>query len=123
MYQWLSKRYPIWRDAEALALNIEEAVSRFPRYHKYAIGMELRTLAGNVLSGVTHCLNQKQARLSWVKRLQALIEELKLKVQLAKRLGAFRSFAQFQYIAELCVAVAKQSASWIKQLQRRSQNP
>ena len=42
---------PLWRDANRLLLAIEEAVSHFPRYHKYAIGTDLRhqAMEGSVL--------------------------------------------------------------------------
>ena len=33
---------PIWRDAQRLLILVEEAVRRFPRYHKYALGSDLR---------------------------------------------------------------------------------
>ena len=35
----------LWRDANRLMLVIEEAVRKFPRYHKYAIGTDLRRQA------------------------------------------------------------------------------
>ena len=35
-------RLPIWRDANRLLVEIERAVRRFPRYHKYALGTDLR---------------------------------------------------------------------------------
>jgi hypothetical protein len=36
---------PIWKDAVALAALLEEVVRRFPRYHKYALGADLRRQA------------------------------------------------------------------------------
>jgi hypothetical protein len=39
------KRLPLWRQANLLLLSIEQAVSQFPKYHKYAIGAELRKRA------------------------------------------------------------------------------
>ncbi|MFS8086423.1 MAG: hypothetical protein ACMG6H_12395 [Acidobacteriota bacterium] len=32
---------PIWRDANALLPEVEQAVRRFSRYHKYSLGAEL----------------------------------------------------------------------------------
>lgn len=43
---------PIWKDAVALATLLEEAVRRFPRYHKYALGSDLRRQAYVVCRGV-----------------------------------------------------------------------
>jgi hypothetical protein len=42
---------PIWKDAVALATLLEEAVRRFPRYHKYALGTDLRRQAYAVCCG------------------------------------------------------------------------
>lgn len=36
---------PIWRDASALLLYIEQVVRYFPRYHKYTLGSEMRSQA------------------------------------------------------------------------------
>jgi len=33
---------PIWRDCNRLLLEIEQAVRQFPRYHKYAVGADMR---------------------------------------------------------------------------------
>lgn len=37
---------PIWRDANRLLIEIEQAVRKFPRYHKYALGSDLRRQVG-----------------------------------------------------------------------------
>ena len=42
---------PIWKDAVALATLLEEAVRRFPRYHKYALCTDLRRQAYAVCRG------------------------------------------------------------------------
>lgn len=39
------QRLPIWRDANRLLLEIEQAVRGFPRYHKYAVGTDMRRQA------------------------------------------------------------------------------
>ena len=36
------ERLPIWNDAMQLAVHLERCVARFPRYHKYALGTQLR---------------------------------------------------------------------------------
>ena len=98
---YLRKNFPIWRDAEQLCIEIEQAVRNFPRYHKYTIGSELRTLASGVLSAVTHAINNTEDKLYWVKKLTILIEELKLKIQIAKQLKVYQNFKQFEVIARL----------------------
>lgn len=37
-----SNNLPIWRDAVALLVAIEQAVRHFPQYHKYTLGAEIR---------------------------------------------------------------------------------
>ena len=39
---YLGKNFPIWRDAQALMILIEQAVNGFSRYHRYTFGSELR---------------------------------------------------------------------------------
>ena len=41
----MHKPLPIWRDAVALLTAVETAVRHFPRYHKYALGTDLRRQA------------------------------------------------------------------------------
>ena len=83
---YLSKQFPIFRDAEQLLIVIEQVVRTFSRYYKYTLGSELRILASKVLTNVTHAINQKSSRLTWVQNSVLLIEELK----------AFASSAQFR---------------------------
>ena len=118
---YLRKNFPIWRDAEQLCIEIEQAVRNFPRYHKYTIGSELRTLASGVLSAVTHAINNTEDKLYWVKKLTILIEELKLKIQIAKQLKVYQNFKQFEVIARLAVSIGKQARGWLKKLQHHGQ--
>jgi len=39
------RHLPIWKSAFDLAVHLENAVRRFPRYHKYGLGQELRQCA------------------------------------------------------------------------------
>ena len=39
------RHLPIWKAAMDLAVHLEHAVRRFPRYHKYTLGSELRLTA------------------------------------------------------------------------------
>ena len=111
MLQGLQKM-PIWRDANALLLAIEQAVRHFPRYHKYAIGQDLRRQAMLVCRLIAEACRERQARSQRVQRLNACVDDLKIQIQLAKELQAFRHFTEFQQIAELAVAVGKQSGAW-----------
>lgn len=114
---YLSKNFAIWRDAEQLVIQTEQAVRQFSRYHKYTLGTELRQMAMQVLSNTTHAINQKPLRHKWVARLVLMAEELKLKIQLGKSLQAFSSFKVFESLARLAVAVARQARAWQTKLQ------
>jgi len=39
------ERLPIWRDAQRLLFDVEEAVRSFSRYHKYTLDTDLRRQA------------------------------------------------------------------------------
>ena len=74
---YLSRHFSIWRDAEQLMVQTEQAVGQFSRYHRYNLGQDLRQLARQVLSYVTHGINQKAQRCQWVERLVLVIDKLK----------------------------------------------
>ncbi len=95
---------PIWRDANRLLLAIEQAVRGFPRYHKYTLGTELRRQAMQVCRLIMRAADQRAEQAQWLQQLVTAVDDLKLSVQLAKELEAFRSFTDFQAIAELAVA-------------------
>jgi hypothetical protein len=105
---------PIWRDANRLLLAIEQAVRVFPRYHKYTLGSELRRQAMQVCRLIMRAADQRDDPLRWLQQLVMAVDDLKLSVQLAEELEAFRSFKEFHAVAELAVAVGKQSGGWRK---------
>jgi hypothetical protein len=106
----------IWRDATRLLLAIEQAVRLFPRYHKYTLGTELRQQAMRVCRLIMRAADQRADQGPWLQQLVTAVDDLKLSVQLAKELEVFQSFKEFQAIAELAVAVGKQSGGWRKRL-------
>ena len=114
---YLSKNFPIWRDAEQLMVSVELAVRQFSRYNKYTLGTELSQMAMQVLSNTTHAINQKERRHQWVNRLVLVVEELKLKIQIGKTLQAFARFSVFEQLARLAVGIAKQATAWRNKLQ------
>ncbi len=52
--------------------------------------------------------DQRADQAQWLHQLVTAVNDLKLTVQLAKELEAFKSFKEFQAIAELAVTVGKQ---------------
>lgn len=109
------KHLPIWRDANLMMLEVEQAVRAFPRYHKYTIGSELRGSSLRICQLIHRAYTRRQSRHKQVQELTERIEDLKMQIQLAKELKAFKNFAQFQRVAELSVQVGKQAGGWLKQ--------
>ncbi len=108
---------PIWREANRLLLEIEQVVRCFPRYHKYAMGGELRRQAMVLCQRVSRALSATgDARLLRVRKLLNAVDDLKITIQLAKALQAFTSFTAFQRVAELVVETGKQGGAWMRHL-------
>ncbi|QVL49252.1 MAG: four helix bundle protein [Thiocapsa sp.] len=105
---------PIWRDANRLLLGIEQAVRQFPRYHKYTLGTDLRRQAMTVCRLILRAADKGEGQRARVTRVVEAVDDLKIQIQLGKELQAFHSFRQFQELAELAVAVGKQSGGWRK---------
>ena len=51
---------PIWKDATRLAVVLEEAMRRFPRYHKYT-----RATFASTLGHLAHAASRRQALALW----------------------------------------------------------
>lgn len=83
---------PIWRDANRLLVAIEQAVRRFPRYHKYTLGTDLRRQAMNVCRLILRAADKGEDQIARVGRVVDAVDDLKLQVQLGKELKAFASF-------------------------------
>ena len=117
------QQLPIWRDANLLLLEVEKAVRHFPRYYKYTLGSDLRQQAMGICRLIIRAYNSDNNQQSQVKRLGLAVDDLKVQIQLAKELQAFRHFREFQQIVELAVSVGRQSGGWRKRLTgRNSQN-
>lgn len=63
------KHLPIWRDANQLLLEIEQAVRKFPRYYKYSVGTDLRRQAMGVVRLILRAYHADGDRKRQVKRL------------------------------------------------------
>lgn len=113
---------PIVKAAERLMLEIEQAVRRFPRYHKYTHGTRLREQAMAIAQLAHRAWRDQQHRATWTTKLIWAVDDLKLSLQLGKQIEAFASFAQFDMLARLCSDLGKQCGGWRKQQHRDSQN-
>jgi hypothetical protein len=113
---------PIVKQAERLMLEIEIAVRNFPRYHKYAVGAELREQARLVVRLTHRAWRDRARQADWLSRLAFGVDDLKLSLQLAKQVQAFKSFAQFEMIARIAAELGRQCGGWIKQQHSKRQN-
>ncbi len=115
---------PIWRDSQRLLTFLEQVVSDFPRYHKYALGSDLRRQALLIVRLLSRALNAPKAqRVQQVIHLQQSIDDIKIMIQTAKEIKAFKNFQQFQQAAELAVALGKQSGAWLRRLNHYQAQP
>jgi hypothetical protein len=108
---------PIAKAAERLQLEIEQAVRAFPRYHKYALGSDLREQARTVVRLCHRAWRDRPRQRHWTEQLVWAIDEVKLSLQLGSQLRAFRSFAQFEQLIRLAEDLGRQAGGWKRQQQ------
>jgi hypothetical protein len=107
------RHLPIWKAAMDLAVHLEHAVRRFPRYHKYTLGSELRQTAQRLCCGVARANNaHSEARCSALDELVLEVEAMKTLLTLAQEMKAFANFNEFALATELTVSLGKQSGGW-----------
>lgn len=112
----------IARKAESLAVAIENAVRGFARYNKYAIGANLRSAVLLVVQLCNRAWRDRSRQIHWVNELVWAIDELKVVIQLAKQLYAFKSFKQFEVIIRATDDVGRCAGGWKRALHDKSQN-
>ena len=107
--------------SERVLLEIEVIVRNFARYHKYAIGAELREQARTVARLANRAWRDQPRRGEFVGRLVFAVDDLKQSIQLGKSVQAFKSFAQFEVLIRLVSDLGRQCGGWQKQ-QLKGQN-
>ncbi len=103
---------PIWKQAVSLTRILEESVRRFPRYHKYALGTDIRQQAYKVCRLIVAANAATDQRGRVLDRLVTEVDALKLLIQMGKEIRAFTNFNDFQSAAESAVALGKQCGGW-----------
>jgi len=98
--------------AERVLVEMEQVVRGFARYHKYSIGADLRASTSKVARLAHRAWRDHAHRADWISRLNFAIDDLKLSLQVAKRIEAFRSFAQFEAIIRLVSDLGRQCGGW-----------
>lgn len=113
----------IARKAERLTVDIENAVRGFARYQKYTLGTDLREAAMLVVKVCNRVWRDRGRQHYWVAQLIWVVDELKLTLQLASQLKAFKSFKQFEAIIRLADEVGRCAGGWKRSLREKSQDP
>ena len=107
---------PIVRLAQRLQVDIENAVRRFARYHKYTLGTDLRASAMQVALFANRAWRDRARQLAWVEDLNWNVDDLKLRMQLGSNIKAFASLGQFESLMRDAVDLGRQVGGWKKQL-------
>ena len=106
---------PIWRLANQMLLAVELAARRFPRYHKYSLGTEMRHQALRVLQSIHRAESRRQrGRIRALQTLVEAIDDLKIQIQLARQLNCYASHTEFQRLAEMAVELGRQGRGWYR---------
>ena len=113
---------PIVRTAERLLLDIEKAVRRFPRYHKFTFGSTLRNQAFAVAQLANRAWRQRSKQAARVEQLVWAVDDIKIALQLGSQLRAFASLAQYEAVARVARDLGKQVGGWHRQLHPKGQN-
>ncbi len=108
---------PIARLAQRLLVDIEQVVATFPRKHRYGLGEELRSNARDAARLCNRAWRDKPRQRHWTEQLVWAVDEVKLSLQLAKELHAFRSFVQFEALIRLAEDLGRQAGGWKRQQQ------
>ena len=108
-----SRNFPIFKSAMDLSVYIEQIVRGFEKYHKYTIGVDLREGSKAMLFLINRA-NLSSDKGGALIRLRDGCEDMKMLLQLAKELKAFRSFKQFEYSSLLTVSICKQAQAWLR---------
>lgn len=112
----------IAKAAMRACVAIEEAVTRFPHRHKYALGADLRARALHVARCVRIAWRDRQRQLVRVRELSAAVDDLKDSMMLADGVKAFRSMGEFEAVARLVYDLGRQVGGWLKALYTKGQN-
>lgn len=120
-----TEHLPIYKAAYDLCLWLEQVVHGFSRYHKYAIGSDMREGSRRILRLVVRA-NARSDKTPVLMELREEIEELKALIRLCHDANGFAGIAAFEHGARLIVEIARQNEGWLRsqsaQMQGRGQN-
>ena len=104
---------PIYKKTLELAVYMESIVHGFPRYHKYAIGADMRMVSRSLVSLVIKA-NSSALKREALTELRDRSEDMKVLIIMAKEVKSFRSFREFQQAATLAAEICRQSEGWLR---------
>jgi len=110
------KKTPIWQDVGRLLLEVEKKVMCFPRYHKYVIGSEIRKCAMDICREINRAYKDKESKQDCVKKVNLLVDDLKVLLYISKEIKAFKNFVEFKEVSDILNSIGKQSGMWLKNL-------
>ena len=113
---------PIVKAAERLMRDLEVAVTRFPRAHRYTLGSDLRADAMKVARLAHKAWRDRDQQDERIAELAEAIDDLKLRMQLGQQVRAFASFGQFEARAKLASDLGRQCGGWQKRRKAKGQN-
>jgi hypothetical protein len=108
---------PIFRKAFDLAVYLDHAVHGFSRYHRYAVGADLRATSRGVLRTIIRA-NSSAERHMVLQGLRVQLEELLVLVRLAKEARAFAGLAAYEHCANEVLSLARQNEGWLRSLDK-----
>lgn len=111
--QSLYENLPVYKKSLDLKVHIERVVKNFNRYHKYAIGTELRNLSMRILILIAKA-NGKQSRIEYLDKAIEMLEELKITVRVCNEINTFKSSKSFEFMSKSVVDLLKQCEGWKK---------
>lgn len=103
----------IYKTGLDLVIKLDDVVRKFPQYHKYTIGTELRQAAIAIVRLIAKA-NRRQNRVEKVTQLCDEVEDFKILCNIGKDVKAFQSFKQYAGVMNEVMHLARQAEGWRK---------
>lgn len=115
---------PISKLAMRVAAALEEAVAHFAVKHRHGAGADLRTAAREVVRCAGKAWRERdlQLKVQAVHALSVAVDDLKIEMNIAALVKAWRSLGELEAIARLVRDLGRQVGGWQKDLDRKGQN-
>ncbi len=108
-----TEHLPIYKASYDFCLYIEQLVRKFARYHKYALGQDLRDGARRVLKLIVRA-NARRDKRAALLEIREEVEALKVLLRLCHDGQAFPNFNAFEHAIRQVTDIARQNEGWLK---------